>query len=50
MNIALACKGHNRFLAEVDYGRETMARHRRKGPGLVLPRAPQLAAIIDTSS
>ena len=50
VNIALACKGHNRFLAEVDYGRETMARHRRKGPGPVLPRAPQLAATIDTPS
>ena len=28
-NIALACKCHNGYLAEVDYGREAMARHRR---------------------
>ena len=27
VNVALACKAHNRFLAEVDYGREVMARH-----------------------
>ncbi len=27
-NIALACRSHNRFLAEIDYGREAMARHR----------------------
>ena len=31
-NIALACGCHNRYLAEVDYGRETMARQRRSGP------------------
>jgi 5-methylcytosine-specific restriction endonuclease McrA len=30
-NIALACGCHNRYLAEVDYGREAMARHRRSG-------------------
>ena len=30
-NIALACGCHNRYLAEVDYGRETMARQRRSG-------------------
>ena len=28
-NVALACKCHNGYLAEVDYGREAMARHRR---------------------
>jgi hypothetical protein len=28
-NIALACKCHNAYLAEVDYGREAMARHSR---------------------
>ena len=28
-NVALACKAHNRFLAEVDYGREAMERHIR---------------------
>lgn len=27
--IALACKAHNLFLAEVDFGRAAMARHRR---------------------
>ena len=27
--IALACKAHNLYLAEVDYGRAAMARHRR---------------------
>ena len=30
-NIALACKCHNAYLAEVDYGREAIARHRRSG-------------------
>ena len=30
-NIALACKCHNGYLAEVDYGREAIARHRRSG-------------------
>ncbi|HYN44150.1 MAG TPA: HNH endonuclease signature motif containing protein [Thermoanaerobaculia bacterium] len=30
-NIALACKRHNGYLAEVDYGREAIARHRRSG-------------------
>jgi 5-methylcytosine-specific restriction endonuclease McrA len=34
-NISLACKVHNNFLAEVDYGREAMARQRRsKTPSL----------------
>ncbi|HYN05289.1 MAG TPA: hypothetical protein VE359_22760, partial [Vicinamibacteria bacterium] len=28
-NVALACKCHNGYLAEVDYGREATARHRR---------------------
>ena len=28
-NIALACKCHNGYLAEVDYGRDAIARHRR---------------------
>jgi hypothetical protein len=27
--ISLLCKAHNLYLAEVDYGREVMARHRR---------------------
>ena len=31
-NVALVCKCHNGYLAEVDYGRETIARHRRSGP------------------
>ena len=30
-NVSLACKCHNGYLAEVDYGREAMARHRRAG-------------------
>ena len=30
-NIALACRCHNGYLAEVDYGREAIARHRRSG-------------------
>ena len=30
-NVALVCKCHNAYLAEVDYGREAMARHRRAG-------------------
>jgi hypothetical protein len=28
-NVALACRCHNGYLAEVDYGREAIARHRR---------------------
>jgi hypothetical protein len=28
-NICLMCRAHNRFMAEQDYGRETMARHSR---------------------
>ena len=28
-NIQLTCRGHNAYLAEHDYGREAMARHRR---------------------
>jgi hypothetical protein len=30
-NVRLMCKAHNAYLAECDYGRETMARHRRPG-------------------
>jgi len=30
-NISLACKCHNGYLAEVDHGREAIARHRRAG-------------------
>ena len=30
-NISLACRCHNGYLAEVDYGREAIARHRRSG-------------------
>ncbi len=36
-NISLACKCHNRHLAEVDYGREAIARHRRSGTGPLEP-------------
>jgi hypothetical protein len=31
--ISLACKAHNLYLAEVDYGREAIARHRRSRTG-----------------
>ena len=30
-NVALACRCHNGYLAEVDYGREAIARHRHSG-------------------
>ena len=30
-NISLACRAHNTYLAEHDYGREAMAEHRRPG-------------------
>jgi 5-methylcytosine-specific restriction endonuclease McrA len=37
-NVCLMCRAHNAFLAECDYGRETMARHRQaRNRG---PRAP----------
>jgi hypothetical protein len=36
--IALACKAHNLYLAEVDYGRAAMARHRRASTGPPGPR------------
>jgi predicted restriction endonuclease len=29
-NIQLLCKGHNLYVAEADYGKQTMARHRRR--------------------
>jgi hypothetical protein len=31
LNICLMCRAHNRYMAEQDYGRETMARHSRSG-------------------
>ncbi len=30
-NVSLACRAHNTYLAEADYGRETIARHRPSG-------------------
>ncbi len=30
-NIRLACHGHNQYLAEHDYEKQAMARHRRSG-------------------
>jgi hypothetical protein len=30
-NVALMCRSHNAYLAEADYGREAIARHRRSG-------------------
>ena len=35
--IALACKAHNLYLAEMDYGRAAMARHRRPNTGPLGP-------------
>ena len=37
-NIALACKCHNGYLAEVDYGLEAIARHRRSGTRALQPK------------
>jgi 5-methylcytosine-specific restriction endonuclease McrA len=31
-NVSLQCKSHNAYLAEVDYGRDAIARHRRSQP------------------
>jgi hypothetical protein len=31
--MALACKAHNLLLAEVDYGRAAVARHRQSNTG-----------------
>jgi len=39
-NVALACRCHNGYLAEVDYGRRTMARHRRPGARPLEPTPP----------
>ncbi len=36
-NISLACRCHNGYLAEVDYGRDTIARHRLSGTRPVTP-------------
>ena len=36
-NISLACRCHNGYLAEVDYGREAIARHRRSGTRPLTP-------------
>jgi hypothetical protein len=36
-NVSLACRAHNGYLAEVDYGRPAMARHRRSGSRLLEP-------------
>jgi hypothetical protein len=33
-NLSLMCRTHNAYLAEVDYGRESMRRHRRGGDGV----------------
>jgi hypothetical protein len=30
-NVRLMCRAHNAYLAEADYGRAAMARHRRPG-------------------
>jgi hypothetical protein len=49
-NISLMCRAHNNSLAEVDYGRQAMARHRREGSGRALPRSTQPALPIDVPS
>jgi hypothetical protein len=36
-NIRLLCRAHNQYLAEHDYGRQAMARHRRSGSAALLP-------------
>jgi hypothetical protein len=38
-NIGLLCKAHNLYLAEHDYGRKKIARHRRSGGRVSEPRA-----------
>jgi 5-methylcytosine-specific restriction endonuclease McrA len=38
-NVALACETHNALLAERDYGKEAMARHRRSGSRVSEPPA-----------
>jgi len=55
--ISLLCQAHNRYLAEIDYGRQPMAKHRRAGDrvfgppdsraigSMVGPRAPGVAAV-----
>jgi hypothetical protein len=55
--ISLSCRAHNRYLAEIDYGRQPMAKHRRAGDrvsdppdsrttgSMVGPRAPGVAAV-----
>ena len=39
-NISLACRCHNGYLAEVVYGREAIARHRRPGTRPLAPPSP----------
>ena len=36
-NVSLACRSHNGYLAEVDYGREAIARHRCSGTRTLEP-------------
>ena len=36
-NISLACRAHNAYLAEVDYGRKAMAPHRRARQRALVP-------------
>jgi hypothetical protein len=39
-SVALACRCHNGYLAEIDYGREAIARHRRSGARPLEPTPP----------
>jgi hypothetical protein len=49
-NISLQCRRHNNSLAEVDYGRQAMARHRREGSGRALPHSTRPASLADVPS
>jgi len=39
-NVSLLCRSHNAYLAELDYGREAIDRHRRSGTRRLEPSAP----------
>jgi len=39
-NVALACRAHNRYLAEVDYGHKALALHRQARKRVVEPSPP----------
>jgi len=39
-NVSLVCRAHNDYLAEVDYGRKAIARHRRSRRRVFEPAHP----------